>query len=80
MVDIFTAGGLLLQDFKLKLKTLERRRLDYDSDRRAFARLDTKRVKSINGGAQPKPEVTTQLQSKEHTMAGTYLPCFLHKA
>ncbi|KAK9809734.1 hypothetical protein WJX73_001090 [Symbiochloris irregularis] len=56
-------------DFKLKLKTLERRRLDYDSDRRAYARLEAKKTKAINGGVAVKPEITTQLQSKEHTMA-----------
>lgn len=60
-----------MQDFKLKLKTLERRRLDYDSDRRAFARLEAKKTKALNSGTTVKPEITTQLQSKEHTMAGT---------
>lgn len=62
--------SMAAQDFKLKLKTLERRRLDYDADRRAFARLEAKRSKTLHSGGQVKPEVTTQLQSKEHTMAG----------
>lgn len=65
---------MCVQDFKLKLKTLERRRLDYDSDRRAYARLEAKKTKAVNGGVAVKPEITTQLQSKEHTMAGVDPP------
>ena len=62
------------QDYKLKLTTLERRRLDYDADRRSIAKLEMKRSKAAEKNVALKPEVTTQLQAKEHTALGTLPP------
>ena len=66
------------QDYKLKLNTLERRRLDYDADRRAITKLEQKRNKSAEKNVAVKAEVTTSLQAKEHTALGAPpLPCCL---
>ena len=62
-----------MQDYKLKLTTLERRRLDYDADRRSIAKLEMKRQKASEKNVALKPEVTTQLQAKEHTALGKQL-------
>ena len=63
-----------MQDYKLKLTTLERRRLDYDADRRSIAKLELKRTKASEKNVALKPEVTTQLQAKEHTALGEQAP------
>ena len=65
---------MLVQDYKLKLTTLERRRLDYDADRRSIAKLELKRTKASEKNVALKPEVTTQLQAKEHTALGEQAP------
>ena len=65
--------SIALQDYKLKLTTLERRRLDYDADRRSIAKLEMKRQKASEKNVALKPEVTTQLQAKEHTALGKQL-------
>ena len=58
--------------FKEKMKVVDNTRLEFDAERRAFAKLDLKRVRSIQASDKVEPELAGKLEAKGGDVAGTH--------
>ena len=63
--------------FKDKLKTLDNTRLEFDAERRAFSKLDIKRVRQQQAADKVEPELAGKLEAKSGDVAGMHCHVFV---
>ena len=56
--------------FKERRKVLDNTRLEFDAERRAFSKLDIKRVRQQQAADQVEPELAGKLEAKGGDVAG----------
>ena len=59
--------------FKERRKVLDNTRLEFDAERRAFSKLDIKRVRQQQAADQVEPELAGKLEAKGGDVAGILL-------
>lgn len=60
--------------FKDKLSSLDNRRLEFDAERRAFHKLELKKVHQQQASDKAEPELMGKLEAKSGDVAGRPLP------
>lgn len=58
--------------FKDRMKVLDNTRLDFDAERRAFSKLDIKRVRQQQAADKVEPELAGKLEAKGGDVAGMF--------
>ena len=58
--------------FKEKLSVLDNRRLEFDAERRAFHKLELKKVHQQQATDKAEPELMGKLEAKSGDVAGSY--------
>lgn len=66
--------------FKDKMKVLDNTRLEFDAERRAFSKLDIKRVRQQQAADKIEPELAGKLEAKSGDLAGMRCRVLLHPA
>ena len=62
------------------MKVLDNTRLEFDAERRAFSKLDIKRVRQQQAADKIEPELAGKLEAKSGDLAGMRCHVLLHPA